>query len=473
MIWREVAPDGVADAGETVIARYEYDALNRRTKEFINADTDDDFDSFRHFYYTFGWQLLETRLSDSENTGPETLQPEYQYVWSVRYLDAAVLRDENKDSDDDCIDGQDERLYFANDANMNVTALMESDGDVVERYVYDPYGNCTVYDDDWSDTVSWANSKKNNIRFCGYFFDNETGLYSVRRRTYHPPLGRWLSWDPIGYDTIARLVFEELLARGGAIHAVGLSEVPIVYNGGGIEANLYEYVSSRPPVNRDPFGLSDCCGPEIGKQLRATIADVEEKFSRMGFVQKIMHCLGMHGAGKWEITPLGAGGGTILPHEGVCATGRCENTVAVDGRCYEAAQVNYIFWGKINRLCKFPLSGTLALAQGWKIYGWATGKTGPAGDKYNPLNTAALEWTVAGYFGRYWTPSSLGHCQVGCRCTMAEDQPLDWEWSDEPNILLGVGLGIRGRAAGSIAGSSIDALRGAMDAFEKLGELME
>jgi len=51
LIWREVAPDGVADAGETVIARYEYDALNRRTKEFINADTDDDFDSFRHFYY--------------------------------------------------------------------------------------------------------------------------------------------------------------------------------------------------------------------------------------------------------------------------------------------------------------------------------------------------------------------------------------------------------------------------------------
>ena len=45
---------GSPDAGETVIARYEYDALNRRTKEFVNADTDDDFDSFRHFYYTFG-----------------------------------------------------------------------------------------------------------------------------------------------------------------------------------------------------------------------------------------------------------------------------------------------------------------------------------------------------------------------------------------------------------------------------------
>jgi hypothetical protein len=60
-VWVDSDSDGTPDAGETVIARYEYDALNRRTKEFINTDTDDDFDSFRHFYYTFGWQLLETR----------------------------------------------------------------------------------------------------------------------------------------------------------------------------------------------------------------------------------------------------------------------------------------------------------------------------------------------------------------------------------------------------------------------------
>ena len=60
-----------------------------------------------------------TRESASENTEPETLDPEYQYVWSARYIDAAVLRDENKNADGDCTDaGTDERIYFLNDANI-------------------------------------------------------------------------------------------------------------------------------------------------------------------------------------------------------------------------------------------------------------------------------------------------------------------------------------------------------------------
>jgi RHS repeat-associated protein len=193
-VWVDSDADGTADAGETVIARYEYDALNRRTKEFINADTDDDFDSFRHFYYTFGWQLLETRLSESENTEPQTLQPEYQYVWSLRYMDAPVMRDKNTDTDDLC---DDQRLYYANDANMNVTALLATDGTPLERYAYDPYGKVTIYDDDWSETRS-TSSYDNNILFCGYYHDWETGLYHVRNRYYHPQVG-WITRDPAGY----------------------------------------------------------------------------------------------------------------------------------------------------------------------------------------------------------------------------------------------------------------------------------
>ena len=243
---------GKPDAGETVIARYEYDALNRRTKEFVNADTDDDFDSFRHFYYTFGWQLLETRLSDSENTDPETLQPEYQYIWSLRYIDAAVLRDKNTDTDDLC---DDERLYYLNDANMNVTCLVEDDGDVAERYVYDPYGNATAYSDDWSTTVAWAASKKNNIRYCGYYFDNETGLYSVRYRYYDPPLGRWLSRDPLIPQPIG---------------------------------NLYSYVGDRPTDQRDPLGLSAL----TDSVLAATVAGTYIERAGRGPAQRVRNWMG-------------------------------------------------------------------------------------------------------------------------------------------------------------------------------------
>jgi len=65
----------------------EYDGLNRRVKKHFDSDAPADpngIDSYRHFYYSRSWQVLETRLSTRENTDPNTLDPEYQYVWSMR-----------------------------------------------------------------------------------------------------------------------------------------------------------------------------------------------------------------------------------------------------------------------------------------------------------------------------------------------------------------------------------------------------
>jgi RHS repeat-associated protein len=128
-----------------------------------------------------------------------------QYVWSRRYIDAPVLRDENKDSDDDCTEsGTDERLYYTTDANMNVTALVATDGDVVERYMYDPYGQVLVLngaddaDDqvsEWSEDADNTSDWDNELLFAGYWRDAETGLYHVRNRMYHVRLGLWLQRD--------------------------------------------------------------------------------------------------------------------------------------------------------------------------------------------------------------------------------------------------------------------------------------
>ncbi|MBM4144492.1 MAG: RHS repeat-associated core domain-containing protein [Lentisphaerae bacterium] len=62
------------------------------------------------------------------------------------------------------------------------------------------------------------------VLFAGYILDAESGLYAVRRRVYHPTLGRWLQRDPAGY------------ADG---------------------ANLYAYCSADPATLTDPLGL---CG---------------------------------------------------------------------------------------------------------------------------------------------------------------------------------------------------------------------
>ncbi|MCX5651770.1 MAG: RHS repeat-associated core domain-containing protein, partial [Planctomycetota bacterium] len=58
---------------------------------------------------------------------------------------------------------------------------------------------------------------RNSVGYCGYIFNEDSGLYTVRFRTYSPPLGRWLERDPAGYvDGMGLYEY----VRGGAIDAV-------------------------------------------------------------------------------------------------------------------------------------------------------------------------------------------------------------------------------------------------------------
>ncbi len=185
--------------GQTVIARYDYDGLDRRIKSHTDSGAPSNptgVDTYLHYYYNTAWQILETRQSDTESAQPETLQPKHQYVWSQRYIDAAVLRDENTGTNGLC---DDQRLYYLNDANFNVTALLDTAGDAVERYLYSPYGVVTIYDATWTNTRS-TSSYANVTLYTGRELDPETGLYCYRNRYYSAELGRFLSRDPIGYE---------------------------------------------------------------------------------------------------------------------------------------------------------------------------------------------------------------------------------------------------------------------------------
>ena len=120
-----VYADDEGEAGD-LIATYRYDGLNHRIQKTVEGTPDVTFD----YYYNASWQILEVHRSDYTNA------PYEQLVWSARYIDAPVLRD--RDTDDDGT--LDETLHYTNDANMNVTALVNTSGTVVERVVYDPYG---------------------------------------------------------------------------------------------------------------------------------------------------------------------------------------------------------------------------------------------------------------------------------------------------------------------------------------------
>ncbi|MCC5828734.1 MAG: RHS repeat-associated core domain-containing protein, partial [Phycisphaeraceae bacterium] len=143
-----------------------------------------------------------------------------QYLWCPSYIDTPVLRwrDTSEVPDQEL----DETLYYTVDANKNVTALIDATtGNVVERYLYDPYGRVMVLDDGW-DSIAWSASKKNEILFTGYRWNPETGYYQARNREYHPLLGRFLQRDPLGHVDGGN-IYAGYFVMWGGVDSLGLS----------------------------------------------------------------------------------------------------------------------------------------------------------------------------------------------------------------------------------------------------------
>ena len=110
----------------------------------------------------------------------------------------------------------------------DVTAVYNDDGILQCTYEYDAWGNHIIYDADGkvvdgnSDNIGLINP----IRYRGYYFDEETGLYYLKTRYYDPQVGRFMTIDGIEYLD------------------------PETING----LNLYAYCNNNPVMNVDPDG---------------------------------------------------------------------------------------------------------------------------------------------------------------------------------------------------------------------------
>ncbi|MEY3829540.1 MAG: hypothetical protein RL636_1241 [Verrucomicrobiota bacterium] len=86
--------------------------------------------------------------------------------------------------------------YVASDAMGNATAILDENGNVLERRRYEAFGVMTCMTPDGTPLATSPTVV--DVGFQGQICDEVTGLYQMGFRWYNPALGRWLSRDNIG-----------------------------------------------------------------------------------------------------------------------------------------------------------------------------------------------------------------------------------------------------------------------------------
>ena len=81
--------------------------------------------------------------------------------------------------------------FYIKNLQGDVMHIATADNTIVASYTYDAWGNIESVTGTLANTVGAINP----IRYRGYYYDNETGLYYVSSRYYDPEIGRWINAD--------------------------------------------------------------------------------------------------------------------------------------------------------------------------------------------------------------------------------------------------------------------------------------
>ena len=79
--------------------------------------------------------------------------------------------------------------YYVKNLQNDVTAITDSNGNIIVNYYYDAWGNPT------GTTGDFKLAEINPIRYRSYYFDEETGFYYLNSRYYASTIGRFLNAD--------------------------------------------------------------------------------------------------------------------------------------------------------------------------------------------------------------------------------------------------------------------------------------
>ncbi len=179
-----IAPNG------SLIKGYVYDGMGRLVTE-TNGLTSTDL------YYS-GTQDIEERQGVTDGTGASASSngtTTLVNVYSPDYVNDILERDNYSGG------SFSSRIYFTHDANYNVTAVIDSGGDVVQRQVYDAYGNVAFYSKCWK--LRSGDEQSLEFAYQGMLYDAAVGWYfsgqSNTGRWYSPTMQVWNRPDDAGF----------------------------------------------------------------------------------------------------------------------------------------------------------------------------------------------------------------------------------------------------------------------------------
>ena len=117
--------------------------------------------------------------------------------------------------------------YYIYEKNLqgDIVAIYNIDGERLVSYKYDAWGNVSVSNHNISGTN--AGAQYNPLRYRGYYYDEEIGLYYLNSRYYDPRTGRFLNADDTAY--------------------LGADGTPLSYN-------LFAYCGNNPVMYSDKSG---------------------------------------------------------------------------------------------------------------------------------------------------------------------------------------------------------------------------
>ena len=180
---------------------YEYDAEGNRTRKVVNGTT------------TYTYNTQGGRLNSEVRDGGIYYTHHIFYSYDARGICG--------------IEYCGTEYYLQKNLQGDVVRIVDGDGSLVARYVYDAWGNHKVLNADGTENTSETFiGNINPIRYRGYYYDTETGLYYLQTRYYDPTIGRFINADDISCIDPSQL------------------------NG----CNLYAYCGNNPVMYIDPNG---------------------------------------------------------------------------------------------------------------------------------------------------------------------------------------------------------------------------